>query len=150
MEIIISVITGISGIVVGLVIASTILRKKIEKKSENILKEAEEKGEVIKKEKILQAKEKFLQLKSEHDKIVQERNSNIQKTENRLNQKETSLSQKLEDVQRRQREIEAIKHNLNTQLDLVGKRHSELEKMHKKQVEALETIATLSDRKSVV
>jgi ribonuclease Y len=144
MEIIISVITGISGIVVGLVIASTILRKKIEKKSENILKEAEEKGEVIKKEKILQAKEKFLQLKSEHDKIVQERNSNIQKTENRLNQKETSLSQKLEDVQRRQREIEAIKHNLNTQLDLVGKRHSELEKMHKKQVEALETIATLS------
>jgi len=144
MEIIISVITGISGIVVGLVIASTVLRKKIEKKSENILKEAEEKGEVIKKEKILQAKEKFLQLKSEHDKIVQERNSNIQKTENRLNQKETSLSQKLEDVQRRQREIEAIKHNLNTQLDLVGKRHSELEKMHKKQVEALETIATLS------
>ena len=37
------------------------------------LEEAKEKGEVIKKEKILQAKEKFLQLKSEHEKMVNEK-----------------------------------------------------------------------------
>ena len=37
-------------------------------------KEAEEKGEIIKQEKMLQAKEKFLQLKAEHDKTVSEKN----------------------------------------------------------------------------
>ena len=43
--------------------------------------EAEEKAEVIKKEKILQAKEKFLQLKAEHEKVVNERNNAVQKNE---------------------------------------------------------------------
>lgn len=39
-------------------------------RSKSIIKEAEAEGEMIKKEKMLQAKEKFIQLKSEHDKQV--------------------------------------------------------------------------------
>ncbi|MEZ5199358.1 MAG: ribonuclease Y, partial [Bacteroidales bacterium] len=102
------------------------------------------KGEVIKKEKILQAKEKFLQLKSEHEKIIQEKNAYIQKGENRLKQKESAISQKLEELQRKQKELDSIRQNLNAQLDLVSNKQIELEKSHKKQVEALETISNLS------
>ncbi|MBN2174946.1 MAG: ribonuclease Y, partial [Bacteroidales bacterium] len=109
-----------------------------------IIKEAEEKGEVIKKEKILQAKEKFLQLKSEHEKIIQEKNAILQKNENRFKQKEATLSQRLEEFQRKQKEVDSIRQNLNAQLDLVNKKQSELEKSHKKQVEALETISGMS------
>ena len=37
------------------------------KQADKIIKEAEQEGENIKKEKIFQAKEKFLQLKGEHE-----------------------------------------------------------------------------------
>jgi ribonuclease Y len=138
------VIDGVAGLFLGFIITNTILRKNIEKKNANIIKEAEEKGEVIKKEKILQAKEKFLQLKSEHEKFVQEKNSTIQKTENRLNQKEASLSQRIEEFQRKQKEVDTIKQNLGAHLELVSKKQSELDKYHKRQIEALEAISGLS------
>ena len=144
MDILFIVIAAVGGLILGFIITSTILRKNVEKKSERILLEAKEKGDVIKKEKILQAKEKFLQLKSEHEKIIQEKNAYIQKNENRLKQKESSISQKLEEIQRKQKELDSIRQNLNAQLDLVSGKQAELEKSHKKQVEALEKISNLS------
>ncbi|MCD4697522.1 MAG: ribonuclease Y, partial [Bacteroidales bacterium] len=144
MEILILVIVGVVSLFLGFLITSTVLRKKVEKKSENFIRDAREKGEVIKKDKILQAKEKFLQLKSEHEKFIQEKNVVIHQSENRLKQKESVLNQKLEDHKRRQKEVDTIRENLNAQLDLVNKKQSELEKSHKKQVEALEAISSLS------
>jgi len=144
MDIIIVVIVGVVALFLGFLITSTILRKNIEKKSQNIIKEAEEKGEIIKKEKILQAKEKFLQLKSEHEKIIQEKNSSIQRNENRLKQKEGTFSQKMEELQRRKKEVDTIRENLNAQLELVNKKQIEIDKSHKRQVEELETISGLS------
>jgi ribonuclease Y len=125
-------------------LATTILRKFVDKKSQNILIEAEEKAEVIKKEKMLQAKEKFLQLKSEHEKLIQEKNIIIQKNENRIKQKEATLSQKMEEVQSKQNELNSVKDNLNNQLEILNKRQVELEKLHKNQVEKLEAIAELT------
>ncbi len=144
MDTIILVIVGISALLVGGLIASTFLRKTIEKKSETILKEAQEKAEVIKKDKILQAKEKFLQLKAEHEKVISERNSIIQKSESKLKQREATISQKFEDFQRKDKEIETIKSNLNNQLELLNKRQLDIEKAHKQQVEQLENISGLS------
>ena len=138
------IIAGIAGLILGFLITSTVLRKKVEKKSERFLKEAEEKGEVIKKEKILQAKERFLSLKSEHDKIIQERNAILLANENRLKQKEAGFSQKIEELKRKQKEVDTIRENLNAQLDLVNKRQADLEKAQKRQVEALEAISSLS------
>ncbi|RLC24772.1 MAG: ribonuclease Y [Candidatus Cloacimonadota bacterium] len=143
-EIIFIIIAGIGGLFLGFIITSTILKKNIEKRYANIIKEAEEKGEVIRKEKILQAKEKFLQLKSEHDKIIQDKNAIIHTNENRLKQKEATFSQKQEEFQRRQKEVDTIRNNLNAQLELVSKKQEDLEKSHKQQVEALETISSLS------
>ena len=65
LDIVYLVISGFAGLVLGVIITSTILRKAVEKKSEKLLQEAKEKAEVYKKDKILQAKEKFLQLKIE-------------------------------------------------------------------------------------
>jgi len=95
MEILILVIVGVVSLFLGFLITSTVLRKKVEKKSENFIRDAREKGEVIKKDKILQAKEKFLQLKSEHEKFIQEKNVVIHQSENRLKQKESVLNQNL-------------------------------------------------------
>ena len=46
-----------------------------------IVAKAEADGEMIKKEKMLQAKEKFIQLKSDHDRQVNERNQKLQQSE---------------------------------------------------------------------
>ncbi|MCX6231041.1 MAG: ribonuclease Y [Bacteroidetes bacterium] len=137
-------IVALLSMAIGAVLGSTVLRKYLDKKSQNILKEAEEKAEVIKKEKMLQAKEKFLQLKAEHESIILEKNSNIQKNENRIKQKEATLSQRMEEIQRKQNELTAVRENLNNQLEIINKKQGELDKLHKTQVEKLETIANLS------
>jgi len=76
---------------IGFFLASYFVKKALERKSNNLLEEAQEKAEILKKEKILQAKEKFLQLKAEHEKYVLEKNANLNKAENRIKQKETSF-----------------------------------------------------------
>lgn len=132
------------GLLIGIALANTLLKKSLEKKSQQVLKDAEAEGEVLKKEKILQAKEKFLQLKTEHEKVINEKNNHLQVAENRIKQKEQSASQKMEELQRKQNEATSLKESLAAQLEIVSKKQSELEKSHKKQVEQLEVIAGLS------
>ncbi|MCF8228546.1 MAG: ribonuclease Y [Bacteroidales bacterium] len=141
---IIGVIAAIAGALIGGLVTATLLRKAVEKKSKIVLEEAEEKAEVIKKEKILQAREKFLQLKSEHEKVINERNTEIQKGESRLKQKESNLSQKIEELQRKQNEVDKIRENLSGQLDIVARRQEDLEKHRQKQIEQLEALSGLS------
>ena len=128
-----------------------IYRILLKKKRLNMIKEAELEAEVIKKEKILQAKEKFYQLKSEHEKIINEKNSQLSQVENKIlqaenkmKQRELVLSQRIAEAQKEKQEIEAIRQNLNIQLELVQKKTEEMEKLHRMQVEKLETISGLS------
>jgi ribonuclease Y len=137
-------ISVVAGLVIGGLITGTILRKAIEKKSANLLKDAENEAEMIKKDKILQAKEKFLQLKAEHEKVIQEKNNNITKAENRIKQKEQALSQKLEELSRKEKDMQNIRDNLNSQLDLLNKKQSEVERVHEMHVEQLEKISGMS------
>jgi ribonucrease Y len=144
MDVLFILIGVVAGLGLGLLIASTVQRKNLNRKSRHILKEAEEKAEILKKDKILQAKEKFLQLKAEHDKLVQERNQELQRAENRFKQKETALSKKLEDLQRKQNEVATIKANLSSQLEVINKKQAELEKEHGRQTELLESLSGMS------
>lgn len=116
----------------------------IKKKRNSILNSAKAEAEVLKKDKILQAKDKFLELKSEHEKYINDRNNKLATAENKFKQKENTLSQKIEEAQRGKRENEAIRENLNAQLELVDRKGDELDKMHKQQVEQLEAISGLS------
>lgn len=144
MNVLFIVIGVVAGLALGFLLASTLGRKAITRKSRHILREAEEKAEMLKKDKILQAKEKFLQLKAEHDKVVQEKNLELQRAENRYKQKETALSQKMEEVQRKQKEIATIKANLSSQLEIINKKQTELEKEHLRQTELLESLSGMS------
>ncbi|MFP4059888.1 MAG: ribonuclease Y [Bacteroidota bacterium] len=137
-------IVGATAFVIGGVFGYFILQKTLWKKSKNIVKDAENEAEVIRKDKILQAKEKFLQLKAEHEKYIIEKNNKISQAENRIKQKESSISMKLEELQRKNKEVEAIRENLNAQIEIVDKKSEELEKAHKQQIEQLEAISGLS------
>jgi len=144
MDILMILIIGVTGIILGGLLTGTILRKAMDRKRDLLLKEAMEKAEIIKKDKILQAKEKFLQLKAEHEKYTHEKNEEINKNDNRLKQKESVFNQKVEELQKKHKEVATIKQNLQTQLEIVSKKQTDLDKAMKIQVEKLESISNLS------
>ena len=115
-----------------------------QQQADTLIKEAEAKGEVIKKDKLLEAKEKFFQLKSEHEKMIAEKDKKISDSENRIKQKERELNQKLEQNSRKHQEYEALQSNLKGQMQIVEARKQEVDKSLQKHVQALEKIAGIS------
>ncbi len=142
--ILIYIIVAIAGIVAGGVITGTILNRALERKRDALLKDAMEKAEIAKKEKILQAKEKFMQMKSEHEKFVQEKNEELARNENRFKQKEGALNLKVEEFAKKQKEAITLRQTLAQQMEAVAKRQADVDKAMKIQVEKLETISSLS------
>ncbi|MFM7357555.1 MAG: ribonuclease Y [Sediminibacterium sp.] len=145
------IITGavalLLGLAAGWLIFSKNTKKRIEEAdelAEKIVKEAELRAETIKKEKQLEAKEKFVQLKSEYDREVMERNRKINEAENRIKQKEQSVSQKDAALEKQSKEVDAIKENLNRQIEVVNNKRSELEKHQEEHIRRLEKVAGLS------
>jgi ribonuclease Y len=149
--IIISIIIGAAALVIGIVVGKLIFSKNSQRKAEEaelqaqtILKEAELRAETIRKEKELEAKEKFVQLKSAHEREVNDRNRKINDTENRIRQKEQTINQKESSIEKQVKENEAIKENLNRQIELVNIKRTELEKHQEEHIRRLEKIAGLS------
>lgn len=144
LSIIVCIIIAIGFTGLGIVLASTKFRDSLTKDAKQVLSEAEEKAEILKKEKILQAKEKFLQLKSDHEKHVQERSSRIMQSENKLKQKEQEIRLKVEEFQKKHNEFNQARENLNKQLDILASRQAEVEKTFQTSVKKLEEISGLS------
>lgn len=147
----ISIIVGAVSLVIGVVAGKLIFAKNTKQQVEEatlqaqtIIKEAELRAETIKKEKQLEAKERFVQLKAEHDREILDRNRKMGEAENRIKQKEQSVTQKETNLDKQIKENEAIKENLNKQIELVSHKKSELEKSHEEHVQKLEKIAGLS------
>ena len=148
---ILSIVIGAVALVVGLLVGKLIFSKntarkvqEAESQAQTILKEAELRAETIRKEKELEAKEKFVQLKATHDREVNDRNRKINDAENRIRQKEQSINQKEGNLDKQIKENEAIKENLNRQIDLVNVKRTELEKHQEEHIRRLEKIAGLS------
>jgi len=142
---VLSILIGlIIGAVIAAVITIIIYKKGIDKKSQQIIEDAKAEGEVQKKEKLLQAKEKFLQLKEEHEKVITERERKINDLENRAKQKNDAASKQIEDVKRKESELDKIRENLTHQLEVIENKEAEIDKSHRKQVEQLQVISGLS------
>nr|MBP7464347.1 ribonuclease Y [Bacteroidales bacterium] len=137
-------IVGAVALIAGGGLSFFLWDKALVRKKERIIKDAETEGEVIKKEKMLQAKERFLQLKTEHEAVINERNQKIVNAENRIKQKETTVSQKIEELQRKEKEIETLREGIEMQRERLERKEEELEKLHKEQVIKLETVSGLS------
>ncbi|HWY98529.1 MAG TPA: ribonuclease Y [Bacteroidia bacterium] len=135
---------AIVGLGLGILITATIIRKNIQKKGQEILKDAERQANTLRDKKMLEAKERFLQLKAEHEQQTNEKNKNMNLSETRVKQKEQAASQKLEQVQRKEREIDTLKNNLNEQIKVANIKSEELAKMHQRQIQQLEVMSQIS------
>lgn len=146
-----SLLMLIVGVAAGVGIGYFLLQNATKKKAEQLLKDAELKAEIVRKNKEIEAKEKFIQLKSEHEKDVQAKNNAIAQLEQKAKQreqqavsKEQSINSKIENLNRKEKELEPIKEKLSQQLEVAAAKKEEAEKMLQSHVKQLEKIAGLS------
>ena len=68
----------------------------------------------------------------------------MQSAEAKAKQRELQLNQQQQELQRKKAESDAIRANLDTQIEIVEKKKAELERLHKAEVERLEHLSGLS------
>lgn len=141
----------VAGLVIGFVVAKALERGKASrtignarKEAEAIIKDAAQQGESIKKDKIFQAKEKFLELKAEHEKVIIGKDKKIAEAEKRIRDKESQISSELSKSKNLNEELEEKIREVTHRQEYFEKKHAELEKLHKSQVQQLEVISGLS------
>lgn len=149
--IIIYIIIGVAALVLGILLGKVIFAKNTQKQvaeaeqqAQKIIADGQLQAENLKKERLLEAKEKFVQLKADHEREVMQRNQKIAEGENRIKQKEQSLNQKDQNLEKQIKDNEAIKENLNRQIEVVNVKRTELEKHQEEHIRRLEKVAGLS------
>lgn len=150
--ILIACISAIVGIAIYAAITSYVIRNNMKKRCEATIKEAEAEGEMIKKEKILQAKEKFIQLKSEHDRQINERNHKVAQSEQRAKQIEANLQTQQRELENKVKENNRLKEQMQNQLQLLEHKKEEVDQMKREQNARLEQISGMSseDAKNIL
>ena len=138
----------IVGVVVGAVVGGLAAYFGARSRAKAIVAKAEADGEMIKKEKMLQAKEKFIQLKSDHDRQFNERNQKLQQSEQRAKQMESNLQFKERDLDKKSAECDKRKEQLDAQLQTVEVRKEELAAAIKEQNTLLEQISGMSSEEA--
>lgn len=147
LPLIIGIVALLLGIVAGKFIFAKNTQQKIdeaESQARKLISDAQTSAETIKQQKQLEAKEKFLALRAEHDKEVLDRNRKLGEAENRVRQKEQSINAKMDQLEKQIKENEAIKENLNRQIEVVNLKRTELEKHQEEHIRRLEKIAGLT------
>jgi ribonucrease Y len=151
MDILTIIISGIAGIAGGFGLAKLMeksnvsnLLKSAKKEAASIVKEANLEAENTKQAKILQAKEKFIELKAEHEQVILSRDRKVAEVEKRVRDKESLVSNELAKAKKVNDDFESKTVEYQTKIDGLEKKYTEVEKMHKSQVEQLEVISGLS------
>ncbi|MCH7785128.1 MAG: ribonuclease Y [Bacteroidetes bacterium] len=145
------IIIGVIGLIVGFVISklleknrATKLINSAKKIAAAITKEAEKDAEALKKDKMLQAKVKFIELKSEHEKVILKREKKILEAVKRTRDKESQISNELANAKKINSDVEFKIKDYSDRINYLGKRQNEVDKLHRRQIEQLEVISSLS------
>ena len=135
--IVVSIVLLIVGILIGYIIRKNIGEKAIgsaEMQAKNIVLDAQNTAENLKKEKILEAKEDIHRLREDYEKEFKQRRNEVQKSERRILQKEENIDRKLESIEKRE-------NNLSKREQSMNEKHKEIDSYIAKQMEELERIS---------
>lgn len=141
MSTIITLVAGvvflIVGILVGYIMRKTIGEKAIgsaEQQAQNILLDAQNTAETLRKERIVEAKEEIHKLRQEYESELKIRRGEVQKSERRVQQKEENIDRKLENIEKRESNLTKREQSMND-------KHKEIDAYIAKQLEELERIS---------
>jgi ribonuclease Y len=114
------------------------------RKGAGIVEKATQEAEAIKRDKMLQAKERFLELKETHEKEVRQRDAKITEASNRLRESQNDFHRQQEEVRRAEKEVKRLEEALQRKLEANEKRSDDLERIHRQQVEKLESLSGIT------
>jgi ribonuclease Y len=147
-----TIIFSICGTLIGFVIAkifeksnATKIIKDANKEASIILKSANQDGESLKKDKMLQAKERFIELKSEHEKVIYSREDKIKSLERAIHEKDSTASKLLKTQSDLNLDLESKSKDFDKKIASLDKKRSELDKNRINQIKQLEVISGLSE-----
>jgi ribonucrease Y len=148
---IIIVLCVVVSVVVGLIIGNILYKRKVKRdvasaqdKAALILKEAELQSETLKNNKIMEAKEKLLKMKQEFEDEANRKKNQIITNEQKIKQREAQLSKELEQVKKKDSDLDEDRKDLVVQLDHVKKRKEELDKFNQQKIQMLEGLSKLT------
>jgi len=136
----VSIVLLIVGILIGYIYRKNIGEKAIgsaEMQAKNMLLDAQNTAENLKKEKILEAKEEIHKLREDYEKEFKIRRNEVQKSERRIQQKEENIDRKLENIEKRENGLTKREQSMN-------EKHKEIDSYIAKQVAELERISGYS------
>lgn len=127
----------IFGICVGYIWRKTMGEKAIgsaEQKAQNLILDAQNKAENMKKERVLEAKEEIHRQRQDWENELRSRRNEISKSERRIQQREENMERKLENIDKREQ-------NLTKRERSMDDKHKEIDRCIEKQVKELEKIS---------
>lgn len=136
------------GLLVGYIFRKTVGEKAIgsaEQKAKNMILDAENKAETIKKEITIEAKEEAHRMRSEVEREVRDRRAEVQRVEKKIQQKEENLDRKIDNLERKEESIGKKEAALQ-------EKEQELNGFIQRQMEELERISgyTAEEAKSIL
>ncbi|MDD2189365.1 MAG: ribonuclease Y [Eubacteriales bacterium] len=146
--IIIGIVALAFGLLVGYIFRKTVGEKEIgsaEQKAKNMILDAENRSETIKKEITIEAKEEAHRMRSDVEREIRERRAEIQRSEKRLIQKEEVIDRKTENLEKKE-------DGITKKEQLLIERQRELDGYVVKQIEELERISgyTVDEAKNIL
>ena len=137
LTIVIGIVFLIVGILIGYIYRKNIGEKAIgsaEMQAKNILLDAQNTAENLRKEKVLEAKEEIHRLREDYEKEFKQRRNEVQKSERRILQKEENIDRKLENIEKRENGLTKREQSTN-------EKHKEIDSYIAKQMAELERIS---------
>lgn len=149
--VIVIVVSAILTVGLSLLFGSLFSKRKLQKNEENadakaklIVKEAEIAAENLKRDRILEAKEKILKMRTEFEEEANKKKNLIISNEQKIKQREQTLSKEIENLKRKEGELDDIRLDLSAQLEHTKKRKEELDKFNQQKIQVLENISKLT------
>lgn len=125
------------GIFIGYLLRKNLGEKAIgsaEQQAQNMILEAQNVVDNLKKEKILEAKEEIHKLREDYENELKIRRGEVQKSERRILQKEENIDRKLDNIEKRENGLAKREQSMN-------EKHKEIDNYISKQIQELERIS---------
>lgn len=134
-KIIIAGVALLIGVLSGYIYRKNVGEKAIgsaEQKARNLILDAENKSETMRKEAILEAKEEAHRLRTDAERDAKERRAEVQRSERRLIQKEEALDRKIANIEKKEESITQKEQSLiNKQKELDGFINKQMEELER-------------------
>lgn len=144
MYLIITAIIVVVAVVVAVGITLMVQRNMAHTRAKTIVEEARLEGEMLKKNKLLEAKEESIKITGEAERQAQSRMGKVQSAEGKLKQREMQLNQQQSETAKARNEVEQSRRKLDELSARLDSRRAEIDALEKSAREELEHISGLT------